>query len=205
MISLRALAGLGAAPQRADSAGRCEICARALYGDHAHVVEIGVRGVLCACAECGILFTRADSTARYRTVPSRVRRDPAFSMTPTRWAALGVPVGLAFCVRDSKSARVVVRYPGPAGIVDAELTDAAWDEFARASRFAAELSEDVEALLVYGARGATRMSCYLVPITVAYELVARLRRHWEGFTGGETAEQALAAFFHELDERGGHS
>lgn len=39
------------------------------------------------------------------------------------------------------------------------------------------------------------MTCRLVPISAAYELVARLRRNWHGFTGGEESERALEAFW----------
>jgi hypothetical protein len=42
-----------------------------------------------------------------------------------------------------------------------------------------------------------------VPISAAYELVGRLRSVWEGFTGGERGDAEIAAFFAELDRRGG--
>lgn len=180
---------------------RCEICAAAIPDDHRHVVELGRRGVLCACHGCAILFNRSDAAARYRTVPGRVRRDRAFAMTSDAWAALGVPVGLAFCRRDSRLGQAVVCYPGPAGVVDAELEPAAWDALAAATPLAAELADDVEALLVHGTRGAAAMSCRLIPISAAYELVARLRTAWEGFTGGEAAERAIADHLRELDAR----
>ena len=66
------------------------------------------------------------------------------------------------------------------------------------SRLAAELTPDVEALLVRRGDGA---ECHLVPIDACYELVgpgaaavARLRRRPEAW-------QAIDAFFDELRER----
>ncbi len=195
MIGLRSLAPF-AAPPRA-SAARCEVCASPLPERHRHVVEIGARGVACACQACAILFERGDQANRYRTVPDRVRRDPAFALPA---AQLGVPVGLACFVREGE--RAVTWYPGPAGITDGELDDAAWDALAAATPLARELVPYVEALLVYTPRSAPSRGGYLVPVTAAYELAGRLRASWQGFTGGGEAEGQLAAFFAELDARG---
>ncbi|HVV86471.1 MAG TPA: DUF5947 family protein, partial [Kofleriaceae bacterium] len=134
---------------------------------------------------------------RYRTVPDRVRADSSFAMTREAWTALGVPVELAFCVRDSATDAAVISYPGPAGIVDAALEPEAWAAIAAATPLAAELEPDVEALLVHAPRGGAP-ACWLVPITRTFELVARLRATWQGFTGGDDARRALAAFVDEL-------
>ena len=97
----------------------------------------------------------------------------------------------------------VVCYPGPAGVTDAELEPAVWSAIARATPLASDLEDDVEALLVRGARGEQSLACYLVPISMAYELVGRLRGSWRGFSGGEGADAELARFFGVLEERGG--
>jgi hypothetical protein len=196
MIGLRSLAPF-ASPPRATAAS-CEVCASPLPERHRHVVEIGARGVSCACQACAILFERGDAAGRYRTVPDRVLRDPAFALPS---AQLGVPVGLACFVRERE--RVATWYPGPAGITDSELDDAAWAALAAATPLAAQLAPHVEALLVYTPRSAPARGCYLVPVTAAYELAGRLRTTWQGFTGGREAEATLAAFFAELDVRGG--
>ena len=200
MIALRPIARLAAAPERAAPDVRCELCTMPIGDAHPHVVEIGTRGVLCACRACAILFGAGERTARFRTVPDRVRVDGGFAITPER---LGIPVGVAFCMRDSARAQHIACYPGPAGIVDAELPAEAWDALAAATPLAALLEPDVEALLVRGGRGQPRAVCYLVPITAAYDLAGRLRKSWTGFTGGVEAERELAAFFAELDARGG--
>lgn len=203
MIALAPLARFAAGDGAAPRAARCELCGGPLGEPHRHVVELGQRGVQCACAACAILFARGD--ARYRTIPDRVRRARSFALDAERWAALGIPVTLAICYRDSRRDTSIVCYPGPAGLTEAELEADAWQAICAATPLAHELAPDVEALLVRGARGARTLACYLVPISTAYELVGRLRVAWEGFSGGARGEAELAAFFAELDRRGASS
>ncbi len=199
MIALRPIARLAAPTERATPDARCELCTTPIGDAHRHVVEVGTRAILCACRACAILFTSRDKGARYRTVPDRIRIDAKFALPPAR---LGIPVGVAFCFRDSAKQQLVACYPGPAGIVDSELPPESWDALAAATPLANLLEPDVEALLVHSQRGGWRLACYLVPITAAYELAGRLRKSWSGFTGGEPADRELAAFFAELDGRG---
>lgn len=194
MIGLRSLAAF-ATPTR--TAARCEVCAAPLPERHRHVVEVGARGVSCACQACAILFDRSEG-GKYRTVPDRVLRDPAFTLPASR---LGVPVGLACFVREDE--KVATWYPGPAGITDSELDEEAWAALVAATPLAAQLAPHVEALLVYAPRSLPPRGCYLVPVTAAYELAGRLRTSWSGFTGGEQSERQLAELFAELDARGG--
>jgi hypothetical protein len=181
----------------------CELCGAPLPEKHRHVVELAERRLSCACHACGILFGRGDTSARFRTVPERVLADPAFAMTPARWAELGIPVGLAFFFASSRLGRHVACYPGPAGVTEAELAPEAWEALEAVTSLAGALQPDVEALLVHGERGAPVFDCYLIPIDAAYELAGRLRRSWRGFSGGEEARRELAAFFAELERRSG--
>lgn len=203
MIALHSLARFARNDAVAAAHARCELCGSPIAEPHRHVVELGQRGVQCACHACGILFARSEAGARFRTIPDRVRIDRQFALTPAQWSELGIPVALAFCYRDSRRACGVVCYPGPAGVTDAELEPTAWDAIAAATPLAADLEHDVEALLVRGGRGVQVLVCYLVPISTAYELAGRLRGSWNGFSGGEEADSELARFFAELDERGG--
>jgi uncharacterized protein DUF5947 len=197
VIALPGLATFAAASRATDRVAACELCGSVLPERHHHVVEIGRRGVQCACRPCALLFERDDGRTRFRTVPDRVKRG---ELAIDLWAQMA-PVGLAFFVRDSRHG-MIVSYPGPAGIVDGTLDTDAWDAVAAATPLAAELAADVEALLVHGERGARHVTCYLVPITTAYELAGRLRSCWHGFSGGDVARRELAGFFLELDRRG---
>jgi hypothetical protein len=198
--ALRRATTVRSAAPRSDSAASCEVCSAVMGAPHGHVIELQTRAVLRACPACAILFDREDSRSRFRTVPSRVVADSRFEMTAQRWAALGVPVGLALFVR--RAQHVIACYPGPAGITEAELDQGAWVEIAAATPLAAQLTDDVEGLLVHRERGSERAGCFLIPITRAYELVGQLRTSWHGFSGGEDARRELAAFITELTRRG---
>lgn len=202
MIPLRALSRLRSEAPRVEAAARCELCGHPLAERHGHVVEIGRRGVQCACRPCALLFERSDASTPYRTVPDRVLVDRSFAMTARQWSELGIPVRMAFVHRDSTREHPVVGYPGPAGVTDAELEPSAWRIILEATPLAHELQEDVEALLVHGGRFASRLACHLVPITTIYDLAGRLRGCWRGFSGGEEADRVLVDFFAELEERG---
>lgn len=201
MIGLRALAPFASASATHAREPRCEICACALGSAHRHVVELGKRGVLCACQACAILFGHAAPGAQFRTVPQRYLTDKTFAPPAERWASLGIPVTLAFFYEDSVRHTVVACYPGLAGIVDADLDAFAWSELLAVTSLAPLVEPDVEALVVRG--GRAEPSCHLVPITAAYELVGRLRASWQGFTGGDAAERELAQFFADVEGRGG--
>jgi len=86
---------------------RCGICARELDGDdHDHLVEIDERALLCACPTCAALFAQPGAGGkRYQVVPKRVLVDPGFQLDEARWAALAVPVRLAFIFYNSRLAR----------------------------------------------------------------------------------------------------
>ena len=204
MIGLPALAKYVSADPRGTSTVRCELCSGPLEPQHRHVVELGKRGVQCACRACGILFSRGEPGGHFRTIPDRFRTDPNFGVAPERWSELGIPVSLAICHRDSVRGQAIISYPGPAGLTEAELEADVWEALRRATPLADELEPDVEALLVCGVshRGPQAMACYLVPISSAYELVGRLRGVWEGFGGGARADAELAAFLAELEVKG---
>jgi hypothetical protein len=182
-------------------AARCELCA-APYGDrHRHVVDRRERRILCACAACALAF-EGDTRGRHRTVPERVRREVSGAIRLADLQRLGVPVGLAFFFRSSTLGRTIGVFPSPAGATEAELDDEAYAALAARSALAAEREDDVEALLVRSTRAhESDPRVFLVPIDVAYELVAVVRRGWRGIDGGEPAQAALDAFFGELDRR----
>lgn len=186
---------------------RCELCAATVLAEHPHLLDVGRRTLLCACRPCALLFAdrpREVSGTSYRTVPDRYRRDPDFALTDEQWDALQIPVGIAFFLRSSvRPDAVTACYPGPAGATESELELAEFDDGVGASRLAAVLETDVEALLVRHEAGhdSTECECLLVPVDACYRLVGLVRRSWKGFDGGAEAWSAIDAFFTEIRHR----
>jgi hypothetical protein len=180
----------------------CELCSAALEERHPHVVDLAQRAVRCACPACAVLFRApASGQGRFRTVPDRVVRDPTFAIQDAEWAALDIPVRLAFLFRSSAAGRWIAVYPGPAGATESALPLDAWARVAERSALVAAAEPDVEALLVRGDPGGGPLECLLVPIDRCYELAGRIRRVWRGFEGGGDARRELDAFFAALRER----
>ncbi|MFI5756968.1 DUF5947 family protein [Streptomyces sp. NPDC051569] len=183
---------------------RCELCAEPLPGEHRHLVDSRKRSLMCACTGCYLLFTRPGAGAgHFRAVPDRYLVDPAFTLDEESWNRLQIPVGLAFFFRNSELDRLAAFYPSPAGATESELDPETWREVLGHSRLANLLQPDTEALLVRrergagggGEDGADTGECYLVPVDACYELVGRMRLHWQGFDGGAEARADLAEFF----------
>lgn len=198
------MSGLGAlrtyARRRVDrrEGDRCELCAARLPDAHAHLVDLGRRTLCCTCGPCALLFS--DPAGAYRRVPDRVLADPSLSISEAQWAALEIPVRLAFFFRHSSLGRWVAFYPSPAGATEAELSLAAFGEL-ESSPLVRAVEPDVEALLVRSERPGAPFESLLVPIDACYELVACVRRSWTGFDGGGETRRAIAGFFDGLRAR----
>lgn len=180
-------------------AGRegCELCAEPLPGEHRHLADLSARELLCVCRACALLFDHGAAGGRhYRLVPDRRRYVPDFDLDDDRWHGLGVPVGLAFFFRDSSAGRVVGFYPSAAGPVEADLDLSVWAEVERRNPVLDDLQDDVEALLVR--RDGSERQHWLAPIDRCYALVALVRTHWEGFTGGDTVWAEIDSFLRVL-------
>jgi len=98
---------------------RCEMCREVLDGrtGHGHVVELEKRTIVCACRACYLLFTAEGAAGgRYRSVPDRVRHDPARPLAAADWNELQIPVAMAFFFVNSALGRIVAGYPSPGGI-----------------------------------------------------------------------------------------
>ncbi|MBY8880018.1 DUF5947 family protein [Actinacidiphila acidipaludis] len=187
-------------PRSATADERCELCSTGLGPEHRHLVDVERRSLACACLACAILFDRPGAGGgRFRTIPDRYLADPAWRTDPVAWHALGIPVDMAFFFRNSRLGRVVALYPSPAGATENEIEPAAWEAAFGASALARAMEDDVEALLVR--RQDARGTCHLVPVDVAYQLVGRLRLHWQGFDGGTRVRTEVAAFFDDVHRR----
>jgi hypothetical protein len=115
------------------------------------------------------------------------------------WHALRIPVDMAFFVRGTDRDRVTAFYPSPAGATESLLELDAWSELERENPVLREMQPEVEALLVNRAGGAR--AAWLVGLDTCYRLVAVVRRHWSGFTGGTAVWAEIARFFDELPRK----
>lgn len=186
---------------RAPREERCELCATPLPGErHRHLVDTERRSLACACDPCAQVLERPGAAGgRFRTVPGRYLTDSAHGIDEGAWERLGIPVGVVFLFRNSALGRTVAFYPSPAGATESELDPETWQSVLGGSLLARLLEADAEALLLRRHQG--RVECHLVPIDICYELVGRMRLHWQGFDGGAEAQAELASFFAHVRER----
>ncbi|MFB7667996.1 DUF5947 family protein [Kitasatospora sp. NPDC056138] len=179
---------------------RCGFCGIQLPPGHRHVVDTEERRLACTCAACALLFQAPGAAeGRYRKVPDRYLVDPAHELDESAWEALRIPVSTAFFFRNAVLDRLVALYPSPAGPTESELDPRTWESVLGRSRLTALLEPDVEALLLRRTAGVLR--CFLVPIDVCYELVGRMRLHWQGFDGGAEARRELDGVFARIQDR----
>jgi hypothetical protein len=179
---------------------RCDLCGEPIAPEHRHLLDLRSRELMCTCRACAILFdSGAAGGGHFRLVPDRRLALDGFVMDDVRWADLRIPVEMAFFFRDSAAGRVVAYYPSPAGPIESLLDLGAWDELERDNPLLGQLEPDVEALLVNRVRGERQH--LLVPIEDCYRLVALIRTHWRGLSGGAEVWQEIEAFFGELTSR----
>ena len=197
---LEVLQRIRRAQPHSDPGERCDLCRAEIGGEHAHIVDLEGRGLLCACRACWLLFSSEGAGGgHFRAVPDRVLRVDGFALSPGQWDDLQIPVSVAFFFRNSALDRVAAFYPSPAGATESLLALETWDEVVAANPVLAGLSADVEAVLLHAGHSGPR--CYIVPIDVCYELVGVLRRCWRGFDGGEDARRALGDYFTRVEAR----
>lgn len=160
---------------------------------HRHALNTRQSELMCLCRPCALLFERdAASQGHYRLVPERrVRLD---GPTP---AALGVPVGLAYFVRDADG-EVVAHYPSPLGSTTWEIDAGTWQSHVAGCRQLASLVPEVEALLVNTVRDAEER--WIVPVDDCFRLIALIGREWTGLSGGSRVWPQIEEFFAGLKE-----
>ncbi|OEU89500.1 hypothetical protein DB35_20415 [Streptomyces abyssalis] len=187
----------GAAPSAKAAAAaveRCDLCAEPVTEAHRHMLDVQKDTVLCTCGPCSLLFGQSAAGGRhYRLLSGRRTRLEHFRIGAPLWARLGVPVGLAFFVRDGASGEVRVGYPSPLGVTRSAVEAEVWEAVAQGYPELAELADDVEALLVHRTEGADEH--WIVPLDDCYRLAALVRTHWRGLSGGTEVREHLDAFF----------
>jgi hypothetical protein len=188
-----------AADERQAAQERCELCGEPIPAQHRHLLDLNSGDLMCACQACKILFDRkAAGAGHYRLVPDRRLRIEDFRLDDESWAALEIPVDMAFFFHSTRAERVSAFYPSPAGPTESLLRFDAWKDIEEANPILRSLEPDVEALLVNRARGAREY--FLVPIDDPYRLVALIRGRWRGLTGGQEVWEEIECFFTELSQ-----
>jgi hypothetical protein len=184
--------GAAAAPEEA-----CDLCAAPLDPEHRHLVDISARRLLCVCRACKILFDRGGAGGgNLRLVPERRRALEDFRLDEASWAALRIPVDMAFFFHSTPAERVVALYPSPMGATESLLELDAWERIEADNPVLAEIEPDVEALLVSRARGMREH--WLVPVNDCYQLVGVIRTRWRGLSGGSEVWEDIDRFFDDL-------
>lgn len=188
-----------ASQEREAALERCELCGEVIPANHRHLLDLQSGELMCACQACKILFDRKEAgVGHYRLVPDRRLRIEGFRLEDEDWAALEIPVDMAFFFHSTRNERVSAFYPSPAGPTESLLRLDAWQDIERANPVLLSLEPDVEALLVNRARGARQH--FIVPIEDPYRLVALIRSRWRGLTGGQEVWEGIEGFFAELAE-----
>jgi hypothetical protein len=177
---------------------QCELCAAPVADEHEHLVDPENRRLMCVCQACALLFDESGVT-RYRRVPRDVREPVGLEITDEFWNGLAIPIGLVFFFRSSKSEQTMALYPSPAGPTETTVDDEAWQEMAAMHSAISTLRPDIEALIVNRTKGAR--DYFIVPIDQCYKLTGIIRRHWQGFSGGDEVWARVREFFEDLRRR----
>jgi hypothetical protein len=201
----RPLAGLQRLRQPAPArpaVERCDLCGEQVPPGHSHVADLDKRAVRCACQGCYLLFTHPGAArGRFKAIPQRYRYEPAPQLTAEQWAALGIPVRIAFFFHHSSLGQYVCHYPGAGGAAEATIPQQTWTDVLAANPSVADLEPDVEALLVWR-RDDRSFEAFAVPIDACYELAGLVRIGWKGAHGGSAVWADIEAFLGRLRDRG---
>jgi hypothetical protein len=189
------------APHGADFS-RCERCGAALGDAHHHYVDLASRRLSCSCRACWLLSAVHGASPSLRAVPDRYLAGPSFRLSDSQWDALEVPVMTAFFMFNSTIGRTIAFYPSPAGATESALSLAAWRDVERANPWVRAAMADVEAVLVRrNPHAADGCDAFIVPIDACYDLVGRIRLHWNGFDGGLEVQEEIDRFFGDVAAR----
>lgn len=176
----------------------CELCDTGLAAEHAHLVELSSRRLICACDACALLFDNP-AAGRFRRVPRRSWFLRDFRLSDAAWSDLHLPIDLAFLIHSTPAGRVVALYPSPAGATESLVSLESWQVLMEENPVLRNLEPDVEALLVN--RIGMARECYVVGIDTCYQLVGSIRKHWRGLSGGTAVWDAIGRFFADLKKR----
>lgn len=188
------------AARTAEAQEHCDLCGVPVPEHHRHVLDLRSRELLCACLACKLLFDHdAAGGQHFRLIPERYDEVEDLRLDELGWRALGLPVDMAFFVREGASGRMTAFYPSPAGATESALDLDTWADVEAANPSLRDLRPDVEALLVR--RVGERRQGFRVGVDECYRLVAVVRSHWRGFSGGDDVWREIDRFFDGLHAR----
>lgn len=172
----------------------CDLCRVDVPSDHRHLLQLEERVIVCVCEPCWA-FRSGD--AEYRPTGTRTVLLDDLDFPGELWTAFAIPIGLAFFFRSTATGSVLALYPSPAGATESELDLHGWGELVALNPILGELEADAEALVVSRLTEPPRYA--IVPIDRCYLLVGMIRASWEGISGGDAVENAVATFFGDLE------
>lgn len=176
----------------------CELCRAQIADAHEHLIALPMRRLVCACESCAGAAPE-NGPRRFRRIFRSSRKLPEFAIADELWLSFDIPVEMAFFIREENRGLGIALYPGPAGLVQAELPFDAWSELVAQYRWLDDLVPETEALLVnrtHGAREYFRLST-----DYCYALAGLMRSEWRGFGGGTELWNSLEHYFAQLSAR----
>lgn len=196
----RTLATLRKFVRRSEAEERCDLCSEAIraHPRHEHLLERDRQQVACSCTPCALLFP-VDAERRYLRIPRDVYRLDGFVMTEDQWEDLAIPVRMAYIQLHTTSGQPRAYYPSPAGATESLLSLDGWSELVRVNPSLRRMHPGVEALLIN--RIGEAREHYIAPIDRCFELVALIRIHWRGLSGGQELWQRVTDYFAELSRQ----
>jgi hypothetical protein len=177
----------------------CSLCGASFEARHPHVLEAATARVLCVCRGCAGVFDH--SSGKFRRIPERVVLLSELALSDALWNAFGIPIGLAFFVKNSAGAKIQAFYPSPLGSVESSVPAEAWDGLLSGNPGLQSMEADVEALLIRNVQG--RRECFIAPLDECHALIGLIRREWRGISGGDEVGPAVDRFFEDLRTKSG--
>ncbi len=175
------------------SAHLCDLCGTTIPEDHRHLLHLVERQIACSCEAC---WAMRAGEGDYRPVGNRTVWLDDMQLPDDLWASFQIPIGLAFFMGSTVTSCVVAMYPSPAGATESELHFESWTRMVALNPVLAGLEPDVEGLIVN--RLADPPIHVIAPIDRCYALTGTIKAHWQGISGGDGVEQAVAEFFEWL-------
>jgi hypothetical protein len=172
---------------------RCDLCGTTIAEDHRHLLQLAERQIVCSCEAC---WAMRAAEGDYRPVGNRTVWLDDLQLPDELWASFQIPIGLAFFMGSTVTSCVVAMYPSPGGATESQLHFESWARMIALNPVLAGLEPDVEGLIVN--RLAHPPIHVIAPIDHCYALTGTIKTHWEGISGGDGVEQAVAGFFERL-------